>query len=391
MTHSVRISIYFVAMFGAYGVQFNYFPIFLKDIGLNNIQIGAVHAVLPLVSMIVGPLWGALADSQSDPRKTLRFFLLVGPMAYVLLLAGNNYGVCLLLSAYLAVFYLPVLPIQDSLALRAVHLFGGDYGRIRIWGSIGFVGPGLFLAYFWDHPKMGEIQWMIPAIVFGAYSVASYALVFRFPAVPPERKHGFTLQGFRLLEDKNFVVLMICVFLTRVASSAMEGYQGIFFEQKGVTIQNLALFVSLGPLSEVFTIFYSQRWVARFRPYPLMALCIFALVIRLLVTAFSESLTVLCLIQLTHCLTFGLQYMVTILVVNQLAGDAIRSSAQTIAAIFSNYLARLAGFALSGVFADSLGYSGLFGVSAGIAAVSMVFWLLFYRDTRETTLAEGVR
>jgi PPP family 3-phenylpropionic acid transporter len=391
MTPSVRISIYFFAMYGGLGVYFNYYPIFLKNLGFNNVQIGVVHAVLPLVSMAVTPLWGAWADSQSDPRKTLRLLLVLGPLSYTVLFAGDRFVVCLFLSAFLAAFYLPVIPIQDSLALRSVHLFGGDYGRIRVWGSLGFVVPALVLPFFWDHPKMGEIRWFIPGVVFGLYSVAAWILSFRFPAVPPERKHGFTLKGFQLLENKEFLVLMVCVTLARWASTSLEAYQGIFFEQKGVNVQYLALFLALGPLSEVFTIFYSQRWMTRYRAYPLMALCLIALAIRLLVTAYSESLTVLCLIQLTHCLTFGLQYMVTILVVNQLAGDSIRSSAQAIAVIFSNSLARLGGFTVSGVFADSFGYSRLFEIGAAIATVSLVVWLLFYRDSSKTTLEEGVR
>lgn len=391
MTHSGRISIYFLAMFGALGVHFNYFAIYFKDLGFNDVQIGIIHAVIPLVSIVVAPFWGAFADSQSDPRKLLRALLLIGPLSYIILLVGNQFILCLFLSALLAIFYLPIIPIQDGLALRATHLYGGDYGRIRIWGSMGFVIPALFLPLVWGHPIMGDIHWFIPGVVFAGYSLAAWLLAFRFPAVPPERKHGFTLKGFQLLKEKNFLVLMVCAFLARWASTPLEAYQGIFFQQKGIRVEYLALFVSLGPLSEVVTIFYSQRWVTRYRAYPLMALSLVALVVRLLVTGHSESLTVLCVIQLSHSLTFGLQYMVTILVVNQLAGDSIRSSAQTITVIFSNYLAKLAGFVFSGYFSTSWGYSGLFQISAGIAIVSLAIWLLLYRDTRDTILEGGVR
>jgi len=228
-------------------------------------------------------------------------------------------------------------------------------------------------------------------VVFTGYSVLALFASFLFPKVPPEKKHGFSFEGFKLLKNRSFVVLLGAVFLGRWAHSSMEGYQAIHFENLGVPLERIALYSSLGPLSEVVTMFFAQRWMARFGSYPLMAAALGATVIRLLVTAEATNHVTLILIQPLHCLTFGLLYVTTILTVNQLASDRIRASAQTIAVIFCNYAARIAGLVSSGYLADHLGLPGLFRMGAWIAGAGLLCWLLFFRETKATHLEGGVK
>jgi PPP family 3-phenylpropionic acid transporter len=391
MNHTARISLYFLLMFGALSVHFNYFQVFLRENGFTFGQIGVLQAILPLVAMVTSPLWGIVADALSDPRRLLRWLLVLGPLSYAVVFLGDRFWVFAALSALLALFYQPILPIHDSLALRAVHRYGGDYGRMRIWGSLGFTLPAFILPFWWENPREGPIDWRIPALVFLVYSILAWGSSWLFPKVPPDRKHGLSLAGFRLFANPMFLTLVVCNFLARWASSSMEGYQTLYFEDIGVPVRYLALFTVLGPFSEIVTILYAQRWMARFGAYRLMTVCLAVLVFRLLVMAFCADLTVLVLLQLTHALTFGLLYVVTILTVNQLAGDAIRSSAQTLNVIFSNYFARLAGLVVGGWIADTLGLPRLFLISAGIALLSLALWLVFFRDTAETHLERGVR
>ncbi|MCG3195675.1 MAG: MFS transporter [Candidatus Omnitrophica bacterium] len=391
MNHKTWISMYLAAVFGALGVHFVYLQIYLRDHGFSYQEIGFFLALIPLVAMVVSPVWGMIADSSSDPRRILRILLVLIPMCHLPLLLGGGFWVCLAVCICIALFYQPLIPIQDSLVLRALHIHGGDYGRLRIWGSIGFTIPALFLSVFWGHSSMGAINWTAPGLLFAAYSAAAFALSHALPPVPPERKHGLSAAGFHLLEKPTFLVLMGSVFLARVASSSLEGYQGVYLEELGVPVEQLALFVALGPLSEVFTIFYSQRWLARIGARKLMAICLGALVVRLAVTAGSQSWPVLVGVQALHCLTFGTQHVVTVLVVNQLAGDSIRASAQTLATVFSNYLSRLVGLSAAGWIAQHYALQGLFGVAAGIAALSLALWWILYRDTEDADLKRGVR
>ncbi len=388
---SFRISLYFFFIFGGLGVFFFYFQIFLKECGFTFQQIGTIQAIFPLVAMLAAPLWGMLADSSTDPRWVLRSLLFFGPLSFLLLMLSPSYQLCLLFAVLLGIFFQPIIPIHDSLALRAVHMYGGDYGGMRIWGSIGFVIPAFIMAMYWSKRDGEATDWTIPAIIFSGYAILTLLSSFWFPKVPPERKHGFSFEGFQLLRNRSFVVLLGSVFLGRWASSSMEGYQAIHFEALGVPLERIALYMSLGPLSEVVTMFYAQRWMAKYGAYRLMAIALGALVVRLLVTAEATNHTTLILIQLLHCLTFGLLYVVAILTINQLANDRIRSSAQTIGVIFCNYAARISGLISSGYLADQLGLPGLFRMGAWIAGAGLICWLLFFKETEATHLEGGVK
>ena len=385
------MSVYLLAMFGGLGVHYNYLQIFLRDQGFSYGEIGFFQALIPMVAMFSVPAWGIMADSSRDPRKVLGLLLVLAPAAHLLLLGGSGFLTCLVVCLCIALFYQPVLPIQDSLVLRALHLYGGDYGRIRIWGSLGFTVPALLLPLFWMVGPELEINWTAPGFLFAGYSVITLLLLTTFPPVSPEKHHRLDLGAFRLVRNPAFTVLLVCAFLARVGSSALEGYQAVYFEEMGVPVARIGLFLSLGPLSEVVTIFYSQRWMVRWGAKNLMALCLAALVVRMGVTAFSSQWPVLAGIQILHCLTFGTQHVVTTLVVNQIAGDRIRSSAQTLYAVLTNHTARLVGLSSAGLIAGWIGIPKLFGLASGVAAFSLLLWLLFYHDTPDTTLKDGMR
>ncbi len=385
------MSAYLLVMFGGLGVHFNYLQIFLRDQGFSYQEIGFLQALIPMVAMFSAPAWGAVSDSSRDPRKVLGLLLMLAPATHLLLLGGGGFISCLAVCLCIALFYQPVLPIQDSLILRALHRYGGDYGHIRIWGSLGFTIPALMLPFLWiDGPEV-EIDWTAPGLLFAGYSILTLLLLSTFPPVPPERHHRLNFGAFRLLRNRTFSILLVCAFLARIASSALDGYQAVYFEEMGVPIARIGLFLVLGPLSEVATIFYSQRWLVRWGAKKIMALCLAALVVRLVVTATASEWAILAGIQVLHCLTFGTQHVVTTLVVNQLAGDRIRSSAQTLTAVLTNQSARLLGLSASGVLAGWLGIPVLLGISSGIAALSLILWLAYYHDTPDTILKDGMR
>ncbi len=385
------MSLYLLAMFGGLGVHFNYIQIYLRGQGFSYREIGLFQALIPLAAMFSAPTWGLVADASRDPRRVLGLLLILGPAAHLLLVGGGGFIPCLLVCLCIALFYHPVIPIQDSLILRALYRHGGDYGHVRIWGSLGFIVPSLVLPLVWRIPPGEPVHWTIPGLVFAGYAVLALLLLITFPPVPPERHVSLNLGVFQLLKNRTFVILLLCVFLARFAASALDGYQTVYFEEMGVPVAWIGLFLSLGPLSEVATIFYSQRWMARWGARNLMALCLTALIIRLMVTAYAGCWTVLAGIQFLHCLTFGTQHVVTTLLVNQLAGDRIRSSAQTLTTVLTFYTARLLGLTISGLLAGWVGIPSLFAAASGVAVLSLILWLVFYHDTQATTLSQGMK
>ncbi|WP_370876199.1 MFS transporter [Neobacillus ginsengisoli] len=56
----------------------------------------------------------------------------------IVLFQVNSFWILLLLCAIFFSFMLPVGALGDSLALNTSQLVGTSFGRIRMWGSIGF-------------------------------------------------------------------------------------------------------------------------------------------------------------------------------------------------------------------------------------------------------------
>lgn len=117
-----------------------FFALFLRSRGLRADRIGVVLACVALASLVAGPIWGHVADTALGRIRTLRLSALVSivvVLAYAVLARG--FWPLMLGAAVLWAAWAPVVPIGDALAV--VRLGGEaivEYGRIRLWSSIGY-------------------------------------------------------------------------------------------------------------------------------------------------------------------------------------------------------------------------------------------------------------
>ena len=120
-----------------------YMNLYLKRAGLNDSQLGTTAAITALITILSPPFWGILADSVKDMRRLLVVLFLSAGVTYPVLLFTNNYYALLGIIILSSFFYLPTAPLNDALTLNHIARHGGDYGRIRLWGSIGVAGSML--------------------------------------------------------------------------------------------------------------------------------------------------------------------------------------------------------------------------------------------------------
>lgn len=143
--HGFSISLFWFTFFGALGVFFPYYSLYLKEnAGLSGIQLGLVLSVTPLVGIVAQPFWGQVADRTGGRSQLVAFLSIMAAAGFVLLGLAPRFEIILLAATFLAFFSTPVIPLSVSVALAAFRFSGPHaYGFARSWGTVGFLASVL--------------------------------------------------------------------------------------------------------------------------------------------------------------------------------------------------------------------------------------------------------
>ena len=151
------ISLFWFAFFGALGIFFPYYSLYLKEnAGLTGTQLGLILSVMPLVGIVAQPFWGQVADRTGARGRVVAFLSMVSAAGFVLLGLAQGFVLILLAAVFLACFSTPVIPLSVSVALAAFRRSGPHaYGFARAWGTVGFLASVLIFPMALDHVQ----QW----------------------------------------------------------------------------------------------------------------------------------------------------------------------------------------------------------------------------------------
>src|ERR1700709_1014773 len=135
----LRLSRLFFCYFAFIGAFAPYFALYLKSLGYTAAEIGMLLAVNP-VARIFGPtIWGWLSDHYHARAQLIRVTATGTAIVFVAVFFNHGFAWMFAALLLLNVFWSGVLPLAESATLNLVGSSVGAYGRIRLWGSVGFV------------------------------------------------------------------------------------------------------------------------------------------------------------------------------------------------------------------------------------------------------------
>lgn len=371
--------------FSCYGIFIVYLNLHYKQIGLSAEQIGVLSALFPLIGLFANPIWGILADHAADRRRLLSGLLLGSGVAFGALYFLGEFGLIFLVIAIYSLCYSPVIPLMDSLTLGTLAQLGGDYGRIRVWGSLGFVFPALL---FWGIFKwQNDLRWIFPLFVL---FVSGTALVLRrFPGYSRSSGPALPFSALRLLRDPMFVVFLMSGFLQKLSMSGYYSFFSIYLDSLSVPASYMGIIWAIGPIAEITALFFVGKYLARWGIKRILLVCHASTVLRLGILSLGPPVGVILGGQLLHALNFGAFHAADMNYLSSRANEANRSSVQMLYALVCFQVSSIIGHATAGVIVERLGLFALYRISAGVALLALILFGLFFRDGQYRQEASG--
>jgi len=365
-----HLATFYLGYFGLLGILLPYLSLYLLDIGLNPYQIGVIGAMTPLVKTVAPSLWGWAADRRGSRRPFMRLACAGALGCFSLLLGVREFLAIAAVMALYAVFTSSILPLVEATAMEAVEHLRVDYGRIRLWGSVGFIAFTLGMGPVLDVLPSVTVLWSILALLaFNLWSV--YHLPDSHPLPHATPGSGAEQGRARDLLTRRPVVTFYGVCLLMQAShGTYYGFYSVYLEGLGYPRGGIGLLWALGVGAEVVAMMYSGPLLSRLGTRRLMQLAVALTVVRWALLATGQSPAWLVPAQLLHAASFGLFHVAAVTHTHRLMPAALRATGQSLYSSLSFGLGLTVAMYLSGVYYEGVGAPTLFAASAGVAALA---------------------
>ena len=294
-----RLAMFYAAVFGMFGCQLPFFPVWLRAVGIDAAWIGVISAVPSVTRFTVLPVVTSLAERHALVRGAIVATALVTTIGFAVI--GTQHLPVAVFLAYVltAVAWTPMLPLTDAYALRGVVRYGLDYGPMRLWGSAAFIVGALGCGWLVDLIAAKHLIWIIAGLAaLGA--VISLGLQPLDGVRPQARaQEGSTT----LLRDGGFLAIIVSSALIQSSHSTYYVFGSITWQLQGFGGLTIAALWALGVVAEIVIFALSPRFTLQ--PSTLVMIGGLGAVARWLITAQEPPIAVLAVVQLAHGVSFG--------------------------------------------------------------------------------------
>lgn len=379
----VLLRLFFFVVLGGLGAVVPFMGARLESLGLSGAELGSVLAMLPVGRLLGAPLWGWLADRYRMSGLLLRVGCALSGLGALLLALAHSLPAALFAVLLFAVGFMPLTPLMDATILRALAAAGQparDYGRVRLWGSVGFMCSALAAA------AAARADLYQPVEQGAALLGLGFLLTLRLPR-RGEGGPAPILPALRVLARSPFLApLLLTASLQALTLSVYDTFFSVHVKALGLPELVTAAAVAVGVGAEVSLMRASPRILSRIGPQHLLLVAALAGLPRWAATAWVSDPTVLVALQVLHGVTFGAYWVSAVQIMGGRAPAAVAASAQSLLAACSYGLGALAGALLAGQILERWGSRAIFGALTLVSALAVVSALALIRRLR----AQGV-
>ena len=348
-----------------------YLPLWLKDLGLSITVIGLLTAVQAATRVLAPYGWGWLSDHTGERVKLLRFCAGAALLCSAGLWFSGSVGWLALVLLLMFIHTSAMMPMSEA-ALAHLVSTDGDfnarrYGRVRLWGSLGFLVT-VFVAGAWFE-RMGMQSfpsWAVGSLI--ALNLSVWWLPnHREPAHATEQR----LPILGVLRQAKVRWFFATVFFHVLSHIGIYVFFSLYLDELGYSKTMIGVLWAVSVAAEIVWFFTQSRWLPKFSLPGWLLLCAVTMVLRMGLTAWAaEWLLALLLAQLLHALTFATQHSVCIALLSEYFPGRLRGRGQALYASIGYGVPGVLGALGGGALSDAWGLRAVYAVSIGIAGLA---------------------
>lgn len=292
---SILLSLFYFFYFSVVGVYIIFIPKVLSGVSYSASEIGIILGAAPLVRFLLPFLF---MRGFKLSRSIFNIALLIMSFsALAFYLSLENFYALLLSNVMLGVGMSLILPFVEVVSLE--HLGKECYGKVRLYGSLGFVLVALVLVRVLASPFVA-LDFLLALVLLSAFFGF---IIARHSSQKSKQTDDKIAAPINLLKDYR---LWVGLIFMQVSFGAFYNFFTIYVTDNGITMDMTIYLWSFGVAIEILMLYFQGRLLKNNLLF-ILQITTFMTVLRwFLLFAFPENLPLLFLSQSIHALSFAL-------------------------------------------------------------------------------------
>lgn len=363
-----RIAGFYFFYYAFIGMFAPYWSLYLKSLGFDAIEIALLMSIQPVMRMIAPNVWGWLADRSGKRREVVVAAASMSALFYLGVFATTSFWGLFLVLALMSFFWSASMPLVEATTLTWLGKNTAHYGRLRSWGSLGFIVAVVGLGHAFDYVAIAWLLWAglvceIGMLIFARQMPATEVLA-----------HHTDHQPIRsiVLQPRVLALFGAC-FLMSVAHGPYYTFYSIYLVEHGYAKGMVGWLWALGVICEIGVFFLMPRLIRRFGFVRILTASLALAVVRFLLIGWAVDYLLLILIaQALHAATFGAYHASSVGMVHEFFRGRHQSRGQALFGSLTYGAGGMLGGLISGPIWQHWGATALYTFSAGTALLGLL-------------------
>jgi PPP family 3-phenylpropionic acid transporter len=297
-------AVFYFCFYAALGAYTPYVARFVDHLGFSGLVAGGMLGLWYGSRIVAPPLWSRLTTRSARPGLWLLLGCGLAAAGFASFGAVTTVPQLFAAMLFFGIFYNAVMPQFEAMTLAAIAGEAEGYGRLRVWGSVGFlVVAGSYGALL---DAWGEAFFVWATLPWFALMVWA-AWPYRREHEPAGKADTPRVAMRSLWRRHGARPLLVLALLVQAGFGAFYVFYTLHLQAHGHDGFAVGLLWVVGVLAEIALFWAAPGLIRRHGTTRLMALCLIVTVLRwALVGLFAGSMPLMLAAQLTHALGFAL-------------------------------------------------------------------------------------
>jgi len=241
---------YYFFYFALIGVYVIFMPKVLLELGYSTVEVGIVYAAAPFMRFLLPFIFRHWLDLS--PKVYLLSLLFSFAATVIFMETVRSFELYLLSNLLFGAAMGISLPYVETIALAT--LTKTSYGKVRLWGSLGFMGIALWLGRVLELPF--EALYYLSTMTF--LTLLFGAVLVRYDNIP----HTATRKNAPFSLSK-YWAFWFSVFLMQVGFGGFYNFFTIYETSHGISLEMTSWMWSFGVICEIFMLYFQGPLLQR--------------------------------------------------------------------------------------------------------------------------------
>lgn len=377
---------YFIYWSGAAAVL-PYIGVFYESVHLKGGQIGQLSSIPYFFSLISSVIFAFLSDKFKQHRLVL-LTCVVGLIGVLFIFPNiSSFNAFIPVVLMFSILSAPINPILDQMTLSVLES-PGNYGKIRVGGSIGWGIMVLVTGFLIDNLRIG-----LPVIFYIhiPFLIIFFFVIWVLPepeAETGERGEQASVQKLKgMLRLRGFILFLVTMVIWGIGESSISNFLFLHIKNLGGSSSLMGFSLSVSLIGEIIVFSISDRIQAKSSPQLMVLMAFLVLFAWLTGLSLIRNPNAIPVFQVFGGSGFALLQSGSVAYVNERAPRGLGTTAQAIRGGLYSGFGIGTGAIISGLMYETVGSVLLFRNMAFIVLVGFFFALTIYiRDRKRNAI-----